>query len=81
MSALGLPSVIITITLRSSTDGNPPNPATLGGDGTQNTASGLASFPGLTVNLSTTATQTLRLRATASGLGNLASATFVVTPD
>jgi hypothetical protein len=73
-------ATLITITLRSSTDGNPPSAATLGGDGTQNTASGLASFPGLTVNLSSSATQTLRLRAAAGGgLGNVASATFLVT--
>ena len=75
-------ATLVTITVRSSTDGNPPNPATLGGDGTQNTVAGLASFPGLTVNLSSNSTQTLRLRASAgSGLGNVASATFMVRAD
>ncbi len=74
---------LVTIIVRSASGGSPPSGVTLGGDGTQNAVAGLAQYPGLTVNLSgiLPSAQTLRLRASATGLGTMLSNTFVVTPD
>jgi len=68
----------VTLTVRSSTGGNPPSGTTLVGGGARGLSQGAAVYTGMTVNISVQ--RTLTLRATSTGFASVLSQTFVVRP-
>ena len=66
---------LITITVRSSSGGNPPSGTTLGGTVTADGRTGVATFSNLVLSVSRD--RTVALRATAGSLSVLSSAFFV----